>query len=158
MTRRYPMTSAQAVSPTMDAMAMINGNDHEISVSLAAQLLEAGEALHGNNLSVYLQNYPQCFWKDLILPSTDLAAEMRNSHYSEVLGLRALRNALAARDSARRSQPYLTGDNVAVSQGGTNAIHTLLQTFRGPETEVLIPVPSYSGYRDICKASRMQYR
>lgn len=153
------MTSAAAKgSERMDKMAITNVNDHKISVSMAAQLLEAGEALHGDNLSVYLQNYPQCFWKDPILPITNVAAEVRNSQYSDVLGLKSLRKALAARDGVRRSQPFLSSNNVAVTQGGTHAIHTLLQTFGSSDAEVVIPVPSYSGYRDICHALRMQYR
>ena len=114
--------------------------------------------MHGNALSVYLQNYPQFFWKDPVLPCTDLATEMRNSQYSDVLGLKSLRRALAARDAAIRSQLFLSVDNVAVAQGATHAIHTLLQLFGGANAEVVIPVPSYSGYRDICNVLRLQYR
>src|SRR5205807_3768240 len=106
----------------------------------------------------YLQNYPQFFWKDPVLPCTDLATEMRNSQYSDVLGLKSLRRALAARDAAIRSQLFLSVDNVAVAQGATHAIHTLLQLFGGANAEVVIPVPSYSGYRDICNVLRLQYR
>ncbi|HXB22602.1 MAG TPA: pyridoxal phosphate-dependent aminotransferase [Candidatus Solibacter sp.] len=153
------MSSAAAIgSAKMGEIAIINGNDHDISVSMVAQLLEAGEALHGSALDVYLQNYPQCFWKEPILPSTDVAVEMRNSQYSDVLGLNSLRKALAGRDAAIRSQPFLSSDNVAVTQGGTHAINTLLLTFGGPHAEVVIPVPSYSGYRDICKVLKLQYR
>ena len=152
------MTSDARSSAKKNAIAITDGNDQDISVSMVAQLLEAGEALHGNALSVYLQNYPQCFWKDLVLPCTNVASEMRNSQYSDVLGLKSFRNALAARDAARRSQLFLSGHNIAVTHGATHAIHTLLQVFAGLHAEVIIPVPSYSGYRDICKVLKMQYR
>src|SRR5205807_8692850 len=128
------MTS-DAGSAKMGAIAIANGNGHDISVSIVAQLLETGESMHGNALSLYLQNYPQFFWKDPVLPCTDLATEMRNSQYSDVLGLKSLRRALAARDAAIRSQLFLSVDNVAVAQGATHAIHTLLQLFGGANAE-----------------------
>jgi len=129
----------------------------DVSVSMLAQLLEAGEALHGEALSVYVQNYPQGFWKQPI-SCTEISEGIQNSHYSDILGLRSLRKALAARDAARRSQLFLSSDNIAVTQGGTHALQVLLQTLGYPQADVLIPVPSYSGYRDICHSLKLPYR
>jgi len=137
-------------------MHAVNGQD--VSVSLLAQLLETGEALHGEALSVYMQNYPQGFWKEPIVPYTEITVGIQNSHYSDVLGLRSLRKELAVRDAARRSQLFLSSENIAVTQGGTHAIQILLQTFAGHNADILIPVPSYSGYRDICHALKLPYR
>jgi aspartate/methionine/tyrosine aminotransferase len=139
-------------------IAVNNGNGNDVSVSMLAQLLEAGEKLHGDDLSVYVQNYPQRVWRGPVVPGVEIASEIHNSHYSDVLGLRSLRKELASRDAARRSQLFLSSDNIAVTQGGTHAIHILLQAFGEANAEVLIPAPSYSGYRDICKVLKLQYR
>ncbi len=137
-------------------MNAVNGQD--VSVSMLAQLLAMGESLHGTALSIYVQNYPQCFWKEPIASGDEIMAGIQNSHYSDVLGLQSLRKELAVRDAARRFQSFLSIDNIAVTQGGTHAIQILLQTFGGPDADVLIPVPSYSGYRDICQALKLRYR
>lgn len=114
--------------------------------------------MHGEALSVFVQNYPQSFWKEPLGQSFDLAMEVRNSQYSDVLGLRALREGLANRDAALRSQSFLGVENIAVTQGGTHAIHTLLRTFSRADSDVLLPVPSYSGYRDICQLLKLNFR
>lgn len=139
-------------------MTMIAANTPNVSVSMLAQLVEMGESLHGSSLSVYLQNYPQGSWKEPIMIGKEITEGIQNSHYSDVLGLRSLRKELAARDAVWRSQAFLSSDNVAITQGGTHAIQLLLQTFSGPSTDVLIPMPSYTGYRDICHALKLPYR
>ncbi len=130
----------------------------EVAVSMLAQLLETGEAMHGSALSVFVQNYPQsCFDGPLGAP-LNIAEQVQNSQYSDVLGLKALREGLAARDAALRGQSFLGTPNIAVTQGGTHAIHTLLRTFGRADSDVLLPVPSYSGYRDICQLLKLKYR
>lgn len=133
-------------------------NSQDVSASMLTQLLEMGESLHGAALSIYVQNYPQDFWKEPILPPSQLTAELEKSHYGDVLGLRSLRQGLAARDATLRSQPFLASNHIAVTQGATHAMNILLQMLGGANTEVLIPAPSYFGYRDICQALRLSYR
>lgn len=133
-------------------------NGQGVSVSMLAQLTELGESLHGSELSTYMGNYPQGVWREPIVHNHEIITEIEESHYSDVAGLRSLRKELAARDAAWRSQPFLSSDNIAVTQGGTHAIQILLQTFGEPASDVLIPAPSYSGYRDICQALKLSYR
>lgn len=133
-------------------------NGQEVSVSMLVQLMELGESLHGSALAAYMGNYPQGFWKEPIVHNHEIISGIHDSHYSDVSGVRSLRKELAARDAAWRSQPFLGSDNIAVTQGGTHAIQILLQTFGQPASDVLIPVPSYSGYRDICQALKLSYR
>src|SRR5579863_4659250 len=139
-------------------MIMNAPNTQDASVSMLAQLVEMGESLHGPALSVYLNNYPQGSWKEPITLGKEIIEGIQDSHYSDVLGLRSLRKELAARDAAWRSQSFLSSVNIAVTQGGTHALQIVLQAFGGPNADVLIPVPSYSGYRDICQALRLSYR
>ncbi len=133
-------------------------NSQGASVSMLVQLLELGESLHGSALSAYVANYPQGFWKEPIVPASEIISGLENSHYSDVPGLRSLRRELAARDAARRSQFFLSADNIAMTQGGTHALQVVLQALRRPDTDILIPAPSYSGYRDICDVLRLSYR
>lgn len=130
--------------------------ENKPSVSMLAQLLQAGKALHGNALRVYSEVFPQDVWELPILSRPEVT-EPGNYGYSDVLGLNCLREALAARDRSTRSLPFLSPDNIAVTQGGTHAIHAVLQAFAGPKTTVLIPSPSYAGYRDICKLLRLKH-
>lgn len=133
-------------------------NGHTGPVSMLAQLLELGESLHGNGLSVFIENYPQGCWNKAIVPNHEILFGIEDSRYTSLSGLRGLRQELATRDAVRRSQLFLCAENIAVTQGGTHALNVVLQTFGGPNVDVLIPAPSYSGYRDICEMLRLPYR
>jgi aspartate/methionine/tyrosine aminotransferase len=128
------------------------------SVSMLAQLLELGESLHGTGLSVFIENYPQGYWNKAIIPNHEILLGIEDSRYTSLSGLRALRQELATRDAVLRSQLFLCAENIAVTQGATHALNVVLQTFGGPDVDVLIPAPSYSGYRDICQVLRLPYR
>jgi aspartate aminotransferase len=75
------------------------------------------------------------------------AAERGGSRYTEVVGLRALREAICD-DSARRRGVRHELDQVVVSAGAKHALFNLAQTLYDEGDEIVIPVPAWGSYAE----------
>ncbi len=69
------------------------------------------------------------------------------SRYTEVSGMRSLRDAVCA-DSARRRGERHTPDEVVVSAGAKHALFNLAQALFDHGDEVVIPVPAWGSYAE----------
>ena len=72
------------------------------------------------------------------------------THYAPNQGIPALRQAIAAYETARGHA--VTADRVLVTVGATQALYTALTGLLEPEDEVIIPVPGFVLYESIVLA------
>jgi aspartate aminotransferase len=75
------------------------------------------------------------------------AVDAGHSRYTEVAGLRSLREAICA-DSARRRRVRHGVDQVVVSAGAKHALFNLAHALYDHGDEVVIPVPAWGSYAD----------
>lgn len=75
----------------------------------------------------------------------DVANRQNRFGYSDPLGHAATREAAAALERQRRKQPALTPENIAVTQGATQGLTSVLALLRqqGLRGKMLVPVPNY---------------
>jgi aspartate aminotransferase len=82
-----------------------------------------------------------------ILAAASRALQTGPYGYTQVAGLRALREAICARSLARRAIAH-TPEQVVVSAGAKHALYQISQALFGPGDEVIIPTPSWVSYAD----------
>jgi aspartate aminotransferase len=90
-----------------------------------------------------------------VLTAAKAAIDGGASRYTEVAGLRALREAICA-DSLRRRGVEHAPDEVVVSAGAKHALFNLAQVLFDHGDEVVIPVPAWGSYAEqvrLCGAS-----
>lgn len=75
------------------------------------------------------------------------AADRGGSRYTEVVGLRSLRQAICDDSRQRRGVAHEI-DQVVVSAGAKHALFNLAQTLYDPGDEVVIPVPAWGSYAE----------
>jgi aspartate aminotransferase len=82
-----------------------------------------------------------------VLEAVKRAVDAGASRYTEVAGLRSLRQAICD-DSARRRRVRHEPDEVVVSAGAKHALFNLAQVLFGQGDEVVIPVPAWGSYAE----------
>src|SRR6266436_679724 len=75
----------------------------------------------------------------------DVANERNWFGYSDPLGHIATRESVAALERHRRRQPGITFENIAITQGATHTLTSLLNllAWRGLRGKIVVPVPNY---------------
>jgi len=76
------------------------------------------------------------------------AASGGRTHYTPNGGIPPLRDALAAKVTARNGYPA-GPDQIVVAAGGVEALHGVFHTLTDPGDEILIPDPSWTNFRMI---------
>ncbi|MBO4311648.1 MAG: pyridoxal phosphate-dependent aminotransferase [Desulfovibrionaceae bacterium] len=71
------------------------------------------------------------------------------THYTQVGGIPALRNAVANYIKRVHNIDGVTADNIIVSNGGKQGLYSLMQTLLDPGDEVLIPAPYWTSYPEM---------
>lgn len=82
-----------------------------------------------------------------VIEAAKRAIDEGQGRYTEVAGLRSLREAICA-DSERRRRVRHEVDQVVVSAGAKHALFNLAQALYDHGDEVVIPVPSWGSYAD----------
>jgi len=82
-----------------------------------------------------------------VLTAAKAAIDGGASRYTEVAGLRALREAICADSQARRGVQHAP-DEVVVSAGAKHALFNLAQVLFDHGNEVVIPVPAWGSYAE----------
>src|SRR6516225_409056 len=88
----------------------------------------------------------------LLIETAVAALRAHHTGYSGILGLPALRQAIAKRHAARTGQPC-TADNVVVVPGAQGGLFCALQCLAGPGDEVVVPEPVYATYERVVGAA-----
>jgi arginine:pyruvate transaminase len=87
-----------------------------------------------------------------LIEATVEALRAGRTGYSRILGLPALREAIAARFARRTGQPC-AGENVVIVPGTQAGLFCVLQCLAGPGDEVIVPEPMYATYEAVVGAS-----
>lgn len=81
------------------------------------------------------------------------ALKRGETHYIENNGARALRDAIAAFEARENGMDY-GEDEIIVTAGATEALFVALYGILNPGDEVIIPMPAFVLYEEICKLCR----
>jgi arginine:pyruvate transaminase len=92
---------------------------------------------------------------DVLIEATVTALRQHHTGYSRLIGLPALREAIAARHAARTGRPC-TADNVVVVPGAQGGLYCALQCLAGPGDEIVVPEPVYATYEAVIGAAGAQ--
>jgi arginine:pyruvate transaminase len=87
-----------------------------------------------------------------VVEATIAALRRGRTGYGAMVGMPALRAAIAARFAARTDQPC-TADNVTVTTGAQGGLYCALQCLVGPGDEVIVPEPVYATYQGVIAAT-----
>ncbi len=88
---------------------------------------------------------PEFDTPDPVIEATKLALDHQATRYSEIPGLPALREALAARLEGAAAQ------NIVVFNGSKQALYTIFQTICDPGDQVIIPTPCWVSFTEQVK-------
>jgi arginine:pyruvate transaminase len=89
---------------------------------------------------------------EMLIETTVTALRAHRTGYARLIGMPALREAIAARHAARTGQPC-TADNVVVVPGAQGGLYCVLQCLAGAGDEVVVPEPTYATYEAVIGAS-----
>jgi len=80
---------------------------------------------------------------EMLIETAVKALRAHRTGYARLIGMPALREAIAARHAARTGQPC-TADNVVVVPGAQGGLYCVLQCLAGAGDEVVVPEPTYA--------------
>jgi len=106
----------------------------------------------GNEVIMLTVGDPDQAPPELLIETAVAALRAHHTGYSGILGLPALRQAIAKRHAARTGQPC-TADNVVVVPGAQGGLFCALQCLAGPGDEVVVPEPVYATYERVVGAA-----
>jgi arginine:pyruvate transaminase len=89
---------------------------------------------------------------EMLIETAATALRAHRTGYARLIGMPALREAIAARHAARTGQPC-TADNVVVVPGAQGGLYCALQCLAGAGDEVVVPEPIYATYEAVIGAS-----
>jgi arginine:pyruvate transaminase len=89
---------------------------------------------------------------EVLIETAVTALRAHRTGYARLIGMPALREAIAARHAARTGQPC-TADDVVVVPGAQGGLYCALQCLAGAGDEVVVPEPIYATYEAVIGAS-----
>ena len=87
-----------------------------------------------------------------VIEATQAALRAGETGYSPIVGLPAVREAIALR-IARRTGAPCAAENIAIVPGAQAAVFAALQCLAGPHDEVIVPEPMYATYEAVAHAA-----
>lgn len=116
-------------------------------------IIQSGLKKHGYKFRNYLENFPKFNYEDLGFNITipDL------QFYEDTFGNLTLRKKLSIKESKKYNYEF-NYNNFILTNGVTHGLYLCLSSLKlKGYTRVIIPSPSYSGYKDICEALDLEY-
>jgi arginine:pyruvate transaminase len=89
---------------------------------------------------------------EVLIETTVAALRAHRTGYARLIGMPALREAIATRHAARTGRDC-TADNVVVVPGAQGGLYCAMQCLAGPGDEVVVPEPIYATYEAVIGAS-----
>lgn len=121
-----------------------------IAVSQRAKALRAA----GRDILDLGAGEPDFITPEPIRRAASRAMDAGETKYTPTQGTLALRKAIAARASSRRSGDTVSPDEVVVSNGSKQSLFNACFCLFGPGDEVLIPTPSWTSYYEMVSLAR----
>jgi methionine aminotransferase len=124
---------------TIDIRSKLPNVGTTIFTTMSALAVEHGAVNLG-------QGFPDFHCDPRLLDALDAAARAGHNQYPPMAGVASLREAIARKVEALYGRAYDVAEEITVTAGATQAIHTALTAVVGPGDEVLIFEPVYDSY------------